>query len=62
MVDVRSRQCKEEGCVHQPSFGEIGSRPAYCSLHKRYGMVDVKNRGVKRSDRDDRDVQACDKT
>ena len=37
--------CKHPGCTKVPSFnhpGETMSR--YCSRHKEYGMVDVKNK------------------
>ncbi len=58
MVDVRSRRCLEKGCEHQPSYSASGSSPEYCSVHKKAGMIDVKNRkGITAKS----GVQACDK-
>ena len=36
--------CKEEGCKTQPTHNVIGhTKPLYCSLHKKEGMVYVIN-------------------
>lgn len=31
-------------CDKQPSFGNIGDQPIYCSTHKEYGMIDLRSK------------------
>ena len=48
MVDVKSKNCKEEGCKTQPCYNKEGeTKGLYCSNHKLEGMVDVKSKTCK---------------
>ncbi|CAM9700745.1 unnamed protein product, partial [Sphacelaria rigidula] len=40
MVDVKSKQCGEEGCSTHPSFGAaVGRKAEFCAAHARARMV-----------------------
>ncbi|CAN0479052.1 unnamed protein product, partial [Ascophyllum nodosum] len=42
MVDVKSRECKTQGCCKWPNFGVAGSRMTeYCTQHAPNGMVNL---------------------
>ena len=43
--NLRSKQCRAEGCAKQPYFGDPATRvPLWCHAHKAPGHEDVKNR------------------
>ena len=51
MVDVRSRKCRNEGCVKIPAFGVAGTKMAeYCASHAPVGIANVKNRKCRTED------------
>jgi hypothetical protein len=40
MVDVKNPQCKEAGCIKQPTYNIAGSKKAlYCYDHKLDNMI-----------------------
>lgn len=45
MVNVKNNSCRHHGCNKQTNYGVEGTREAaFCSGHRRDGMVDVNNR------------------
>ena len=43
--------CKEEGCKTQPTHNVIGdTKPLFCFVHKKEGMVNVKSKSCEHPD------------
>ena len=54
MVDVRSINCRTQGCGERSSFGVVGTKTAeHCVQHAMDGMVDVRSRKCR--------TEGCDK-
>jgi hypothetical protein len=47
MVNVKHRQCAEQGCSTRPAFNWKGEEKGlYCNKHKEKGMINVDRKDV----------------
>jgi len=47
MIDVKNKTCIHEGCKTIPTYNIEGGKRLYCVIHKKEGMVNIKNNRCK---------------